>query len=686
MTRFGLKRPTWRRPSARPAEPAERSMRFRLAVLVNTLFAFWAYGTVDPDLPLWLPILGVVAGTAYSTWLGGRSNFWLKWGLAAGMLYVLYEALDNLVRGTIDPRLSLAQLLLWLQVLNSFDLPRRKNLRVALLVTSILMVVAGTLSRTMTYGWMLAGFAATLIWALHEAYLSEAEMPATPPLRTAGLSAALLGGVLLLGFPMFMLAPRQERQITSYTLPMSVRIPLPERLDPRVQASRMQMGGNGQSGSNRGVNGFSERLDLNTRATPSETVVMRVHADRPQYWRAMAFDFYDGGAWRMTEPEAVDSLEGPPFRVDRPDGQVVGVSLLQTFYIEQEQGNLVFAAWTPRSVYFPTGLVWRDRYDGLRSPVALQKDMYYSVISETPVFFKATLAKVPARPIPPHLKRYLQLPPTVTARTRAETRRVLQGAKTPYLQMQALKQHLAGTYRYRLDVPEAPAGREWVDHFLFEQKEGFCEQFATSLAVMGRLSGIPTRLVTGYVPGDYNPFSGLFEVKGKHAHAWVEAWMPGQGWLPFDATPADGVAEGLTSDDSHVHNPAKAVLDFLFPWLTGRPWVAIGLALAAASALAVLWRFWARPRFAPRPGKPTALYRRLRGRARRLGVIDRPGDTPGAWLEAVATVPGAAQALPELEAFVRRYEAARFGGADGTDLASAARLAEAALRRPAAKR
>jgi hypothetical protein len=82
-----------------------------------------------------------------------------------------------------------------------------------------------------------------------------------------------------------------------------------------------------------------------------------------------------------------------------------------------------------------------------------------------------------------------------------------------------------------------------------------------------------------------------------------------------------------------------------------------------------------------RVGRPTALYRRLRRRTRRLGVIDRPADTPHAWLEAAAQVPQAAQALPELTDFVRRYEAIRFGGAEASTLAEAARTAEAALRR-----
>lgn len=677
MTGFRLPRV----PAAHLQPDVEHRTRFRVAVLVNTLFAFWAYGTVDADLPLWLPALVTVAGSVYSHVRRGKSNFWLKWVLAGGMLYVLFQALDNLVRATMDPRLALAQLLLWLQMLNSFDLPRRKNLRVALLVTAILMVVAGTLSRSMAYGAMLAGYAFTVMWALHEAYAAEVGLAPLPLKRPLVTSAGTLLGVMALALPLFLLAPRHERQVSTNTLPMSVRLPLPEHLDTRIRNSLLTSNAT-TSTTTRGYQGFSEQLDLNIRSAPSETVVLRVQSDRPQYWRAMAFDRYDGRTWRMSEPTAVDTNETPPFRFPRGKDQAAGFSLLQTYYIEEEQANIIFAASSPRALYFPTPLVWRDHYDGLRSPVALQKDLYYSVISETPVFDVHTLEREPARALPAALRPYLQLPDSVTERTRAEVRRLIAGQRTPFAKMEAMRDYLQSHFVYRLDVPEAPAGAEWVDHFLFEQRAGFCEQFATSLAVMGRMAGVPTRLVTGFVPGDYNPFSGLYEVKGKHAHAWVEAWMPKHGWITMDPTPGADEFASLNPDAPTVQNPAEALFAYLFPWLLGRPWAAIALGLAIAGLAGLLWHLRALPGLGERVGAPTALYRKLRRRTRRLGVPERPSDTPGNWLEAVSRVPAAAGALPELSEFVRRYEAARFGGSDAQALAESHRAAEAALRRP----
>ena len=75
-----------------------------------------------------------------------------------------------------------------------------------------------------------------------------------------------------------------------------------------------------------------------------------------------------------------------------------------------------------------------------------------------------------------------------------------------------------------------------VDHFLFETRRGFCEQIASSMAVMLRLDRDPARLVTGYGPGERNAFTGYFEVKQSDAHAWVEVYYAGPGWVAYDPT------------------------------------------------------------------------------------------------------------------------------------------------------
>jgi hypothetical protein len=101
-----------------------------------------------------------------------------------------------------------------------------------------------------------------------------------------------------------------------------------------------------------------------------------------------------------------------------------------------------------------------------------------------------------------------------------------------------MNQYLKETYPYDLSIPPQMEEMDAVEYFLFEQKRGYCEQFSSSLAVMTRSLGIPARVVTGYAPGEYNPFTGYYDVRASDAHAWVEVYFPGYGWSTFDPTPS----------------------------------------------------------------------------------------------------------------------------------------------------
>ena len=76
-------------------------------------------------------------------------------------------------------------------------------------------------------------------------------------------------------------------------------------------------------------------------------------------------------------------------------------------------------------------------------------------------------------------------------------------------------------------------------YFLFVRRKGHCEYFASSMAVMLRTLGIPSRVATGFLSGVYNPMTGWQVIRASDAHSWVEAWIPGQGWTTFDPTPSD---------------------------------------------------------------------------------------------------------------------------------------------------
>src|SRR5207245_1291131 len=82
-----------------------------------------------------------------------------------------------------------------------------------------------------------------------------------------------------------------------------------------------------------------------------------------------------------------------------------------------------------------------------------------------------------------------------------------------------------------------PDRADAVDEFLFVTHQGSCELFGSALAVLLRAAGIPARLVTGYTTGSYNVFTGYYDVRNSDAHAWVEMFQPGAGWIEMEATP-----------------------------------------------------------------------------------------------------------------------------------------------------
>jgi hypothetical protein len=93
-------------------------------------------------------------------------------------------------------------------------------------------------------------------------------------------------------------------------------------------------------------------------------------------------------------------------------------------------------------------------------------------------------------------------------------------------------------FSYTLNPPPLVRGREPIGRFLFETRRGHCEYFAAALAIMCQLNNIPARVVSGYRTGEYNPVGDFYLVKARHAHAWVEVYIPGKDWVTFDPTPA----------------------------------------------------------------------------------------------------------------------------------------------------
>ncbi|MDQ2687317.1 MAG: transglutaminase domain-containing protein, partial [Armatimonadota bacterium] len=205
----------------------------------------------------------------------------------------------------------------------------------------------------------------------------------------------------------------------------------------------------------------------------------------------------------------------------------------------------------------------------------------------------------------------------------------------------ALRQWVSQRCVYSLAVPPIPAGDDHVRAFLNDTRRGYCDMFASSLAILCRTAGIPARLATGFAPGEAAGDS--FNLRGADKHAWTEVYFPGEGWVALDAT------EGSASDGS-VPSATSSPTAGLWQWLSslrssfGAGWemvyplLLIVLALVGYVLKTEVFDRWRAKRAFPASAPPpqaaprTALgrrYLRLSRALARIGLPRRASETPG---------------------------------------------------------
>ncbi|MDR7520981.1 MAG: DUF3488 and DUF4129 domain-containing transglutaminase family protein [Armatimonadota bacterium] len=699
----------WRR-LARSGTP-EPSVPLRLWTLAAVTVSVFAVAAHDEfaTYRLLVPAL-VAAGFAFSFWRRGRQNWWVKIVLALLCLQVGWNFLRDVVADPYHTSVPLTVLLLWLQTIHSFDVPARRDLLFSLLSSVILMAVAAAFALDLTYLLYLAAFAVAGIQALvHNAWQGARELlnppgPAAPPARAiprpqaaeavrhsiAWAASHVLVFVLLGAGVAFLFTPRLEgMRVTS--LPFSPQRMLLDLFAGRIMNPAYPHVGEGGGGelppwNARGYFGFSPTVDLRLRGRLDHTVVMRVRSTRQFNWRALVFDTYTGTGWRISDPRLMQIESSfPPIEVVHKQDEVLSYAVrtervIQSFYIEVEQPNVVFAAPLAERLYLPTGRVWLDRYGSIRLPGTLKPGMVYSVISRTlvpdPDRLRAASGEVPAFV----RERYLALPP-IPDRVRALALRLVAGEPTLYDQVAAVNQYLWTAYRYDLSIPPQRRPGDAVDYFLFEERRGYCEQFASAMVVLLRSAGIPARLVTGYTPGTLNPLTGLLEVRNSDAHAWVEVFFPGIGWVEFEPTPGfpDTADLGGPVIRRWVWQELAARAQADLAWLASRfpvlRRVAAGVREAAAAGLwaAVIaagvaaavgtWRTASR-RALPAPPRAALreVYHQMCAVLARRGLRRRPSETVEEFRRRAQAWGG----LPEVEAISAAVEAAAYGGVEPT--------------------
>jgi protein-glutamine gamma-glutamyltransferase len=678
--------------------PPESSIPVRVAVLCAVLIA--AHATLQQSVggPVLFAgiMVGIPAAFLFSYVMRERPGFTVKLLLALGMIAAVVHFASQ-VNGSLENvaylTRPLAELFLLTQLLHSFDVPTRRDLRFSLVSSLTLIALGGILSISAAFAldltlWTIAAVAALVLMERsqrRDLISPVAGMPpetATPAVvkqiaRNATPIAASLVAISALTTGVFLVLPASG---TSRALTFPAELPEPKRLDnggeiqnPTLSSSGGEGGNNAGSGEGSstaasfGFTGFSKELDTSVRGRPDDTLVMRVRAAKPAFWRGQSFDKWDGRRWTASDDKP-KLVRGNPIEIPTTRSEIFrsDEDFVQTFYLRTPGPNLVFAADEIKRIYFPDGGLFVLPDGTVRSGVALDRGAVYTVISHRPLITEEQLGRPgflaavdpSAQLTPLEQRRYLQLPDAITTRVRDLAQSTTAQAPLTINKVRALEAWMADNMQYSLETPKATPGTDAVDQFLFVDKIGFCEQIASALVVMLRSLGIPARLTVGYTPGERNPLTGLFEVKASNAHAWTEVWFPDVGWLPFDPTESVPLADD--AETPKARDGLGAYLDKRLPAITAiilrvgaliAALASVGFAIVAIRRLlrrrrARRGRSWAEcwhdelDAFAQRTKQPRGPGETARSYLQRRGLLD--GEQAHVLADALATVEGAA--------------------------------------------
>ncbi len=446
---------------------------------------------------------------------------------------------------------------------------------------------------------------------------------------------------------------------------------------------------------------FTDSLTLGGERNVTDEPVFQVQALKARYWRAVVFDTYDGRGWLNT---AQDELSYSAGEIVPVAAWRAREAISQTVTLLAPIGDVLFGA--PEIAQADLRLNALARQQAGAAPIAvaahgtdtdaaavefamvratrdLDRNESYrftsAVTKATVQDLEAAGSNYPAE----ILDRFVQIPPDFSSEVATLAQRLTADAVTPYAKAKAIESYLR-TIPYNDAIPAPPAGVDPLEYFLFDIQEGYCDYYATAMAMMLRSVGIPARAVSGYAEGILDEETGAYFVTQRDAHTWVEVFFPEYGWIEFEPTagesaldrpqaeqpdpssltsqqeeaddqPASPLAQPTPPDDALRDEPppfsGEELLDNPLSGADGGapPWWAWMLALAAALGVGgfLVWRIrYSGPNsFALEI--PVLMFDRLQFWAQRLGLGPTPAQTPYEHARQVSA------ALPETAPYVQ---------------------------------
>jgi transglutaminase-like putative cysteine protease len=291
----------------------------------------------------------------------------------------------------------------------------------------------------------------------------------------------------------------------------------------------------------RGVgNPFGSRALLGGARDLGDEVLFDVIAGQGRYWQAAVYDRYTGDSWLNSDDKQLLLPAGERLH---PNFWLTRREMTQTITVYLPNTTQLYAAPEPvrvpgfavkASISFDQGQV--SSVSSIYARNALRPGNTYQIVSAVSQADPDTLRAAGAE-YPDWIRdRHLQLPGTVTERTRNLAEEITAGYDNAYDKATAIEQYLRHNLRYNLAAPGPPEGQDFVDFVLFDLQTGYCDYYASSFVVLARSVGIPARIVYGYAQDEYNLEAKAYRVRADNGHSWPEVFFPQYGWVQFEPT------------------------------------------------------------------------------------------------------------------------------------------------------
>jgi hypothetical protein len=300
--------------------------------------------------------------------------------------------------------------------------------------------------------------------------------------------------------------------------------------------------------------GFSDSVNLGEigHIQQSSEVIAHIHikGDTTGYHqirlRGAVLSVFDGKRWtnprHLTEVLDRGQLSGRPTGVEHRDEVRVArgaqANLIRyRVLMEPLNTSVIFTIPSAQALFGLFHVISVDEDQTFHNLDHERNVTAYEGVSDISLPLPTTLNTL-AADIPVSLpERYLQLPEKLDPRIPELARQIVGSEPSPYRRAVAIEHYLSTQYGYTLQLPSQPPADPLAD-FLFHRRRGHCEYFASSMAVLLRTIGVPSRIITGFRGGQFNEIDSNYIIRASDAHSWLEAYIPGAGWIAFDPTPA----------------------------------------------------------------------------------------------------------------------------------------------------